>query len=65
MLLIDRNGVRVRPVCRLHAYVGKHCPVCRTERERSSRAAQVFMSAIWEAKQVVAEARVAIPLLSI
>ena len=54
MLLIDQKGSRVRPVCRQHAYVGKGCPKCRAERERSSRAAREFMSAVYEAKRVVA-----------
>jgi hypothetical protein len=54
MLLIDKKGLRVRPVCRQHAYVGKGCPKCRAERERSSRAARKFMSAVYEAKRVAA-----------
>jgi len=54
MLLIDQKGSRVRPVCRQHAYVGKGCPKCRAERERISRAAREFMSAVYEAKRVVA-----------
>ena len=54
MLLIDKKGSRVRPVCPQHAYVGKGCPKCRAERERSSRAAREFMSAVYEAKRVVA-----------
>ena len=52
MLLIDQKGARVRPVCRQHRYVGKRCPKCRAE--RSSRAARAFMSAVQEAKRVVA-----------
>jgi hypothetical protein len=54
MLLIDQKGSRVRPVCRQHAYVGKGCPMCRAERDRSLRAAREFMSAVYEAKRMVA-----------
>ena len=65
MLLIDQKGSRVRPVCRQHAYLGKGCPKCRAERERSSRSALEFMSAVYEAKRLVAGAPGEIRLLSI